>query len=141
MKAYGIYEISTDSVVLDLNGVQSVFPGAPKEVYSRPDGPIDILIGSSYRNLKPFGGEGSCKIGRLRLVQSHFGCGYILMGTQPEVPLYPVMSCNRAVVTLRIPEFFEAEELGVMPARSCKRCRGCKYHGRRRLWSNGWRIP
>ena len=38
----------------------------------------------------------------------------------------PTMSCNRAVVNMRIPEFFEAEELGVAPARSCKRCRGCK---------------
>ena len=38
----------------------------------------------------------------------------------------PFVHCNRAVVTLRIPEFFEAEELGVAPAKSCKRCRGCK---------------
>ena len=29
-------------------------------------------------------------------------------------------------MNLKIPEFFEAEELGVAPARSCKRCRGCK---------------
>ena len=29
-------------------------------------------------------------------------------------------------MSLRIPEFFEAEELGVTPARSCRRCRGCK---------------
>ena len=61
LKAYGIDEISTDSVVLDLDGVKSVFPGAPRDVYDRPDGPIDILIGSSYRNLQPFGGDGSCK--------------------------------------------------------------------------------
>ena len=40
--------------------------------------------------------------------------------------MIPTVSCNRAVVSLRIPEFFEAEELGVAPARSCKRCRGCR---------------
>ena len=34
--------------------------------------------------------------------------------------------CNRAVASLKIPEFFEAEEMGVMPAKSCKRCRGCR---------------
>ena len=43
-----------------------------------------------------------------------------------EVPEVPTVSCNRAIATLKIPESFEAEELGVAPARSCKRCRGCK---------------
>ena len=104
-----------------------------------------------YRNLQPFGGDGSFTRGRLRLVQSHFGCGFILTGSHPSIvsrenvisnyaktlancvrladgeePSFPVMSCNRAVATLRIPEFFEAEELGVAPSKACKRCRGCK---------------
>ena len=37
-----------------------------------------------------------------------------------------IRNCNRAIATLRLPEFFESEDLGVAPARSCKRCRGCK---------------
>ena len=53
VQAFGIDVISEDSVSLDLSGVKSVFPGAPKEVYNRPDGAIDILIGSAYRNLQP----------------------------------------------------------------------------------------
>ena len=36
------------------------------------------------------------------------------------------MVCNRAVASLKIPEFFETEEMGVAPSKSCKRCRGCK---------------
>ena len=89
--------------------------------------------------------------GRLRLVKSLFECGFILTGRHSSIgarenvltehaktlvncaqvdaskmPVVPVMSCNRAVTSLRIPEFFEAEELGVAPTRSCKRCRGCK---------------
>ena len=38
----------------------------------------------------------------------------------------PVVSCNRAVTTLKLPEFFESEEQGVTPGRSCRRCRNCK---------------
>ena len=151
VQAFGIDVISEDSVSLDLSGVKSVFPGAPKEVYNRPDGAIDILIGSAYRNLQPYGGEGTFTVGRLRLVHSMFGCGFILTGThksivtrenvvsrhaktlanctvvQPwEEVTVPTVSCNRAVMGLKIPEFFEAEELGVAPARSCKKCRGCR---------------
>ena len=104
-----------------------------------------------YKNLQPCGGENGFTRGRLRLVKSLFGCGYILTGTHPLIverentvtsfaktlvncaiqtgdldeALLPVVTCNRAVATLRVPEFFDAEDLGVAPARSCKRCRGC----------------
>ena len=85
IKAYGIDAISEDSVVLDLSGVKSIFPGAPKEVYERPSGPIDILIGSAYRNIQPYGGEDTFTKGRLRLVKSFFGCGFILTGTHLSI--------------------------------------------------------
>ena len=49
----------------------------------------------------------------------------VLMEPGDQIEL-PTVKCNRAVVTLKIPEFFEAEELGVAPPRSCRRCRGCK---------------
>ena len=41
--------------------------------------------------------------------------------------IIPRVSCNRAVMSLCMPEFFEAEELRVACVRSCRRCRGCKY--------------
>ena len=85
VQAFGIVQISDDSRAVDLHGVKTVFPGAPAEVYNRPQGPIDILIGSMLRNLQPFGGEGSFTRGRLRLVRSHFGCGYILTGTHASI--------------------------------------------------------
>ena len=151
MLAYGIDDISEDSTLLDLTRVKSVFPGAPAQVFERPDGTIDILIGSMYRNLQPYGGEDAYTQGRLRLVRSSFGCGFILTGTHPSLVAHenvvtryaktlancvltepgdqidmPTVMCNRAVATMRIPEFFEAEELGVAPPRSCRVCRGCK---------------
>ena len=85
VKAYGIDQISQDSVVLDLHGIRAVFPGAPRDVYDRPDGPIDLLIGSMYKNIQPYGGEDGFTRGRLRLVKSLFGCGYILTGTHPMI--------------------------------------------------------
>ena len=148
VQGYGIDASSEDSILLDLEGLRTIFPGAPRDVYNRPDGPIDILVGSMYRNLQPFVGGEEFTQGRLRLVRSHFGCGFILTGTHPlitarenvvtyyaktlancvlaadgDLPVVPVMTCNRAVETLKIPEFFEAEELGVSPAKACKKCR------------------
>ena len=138
--AYDIDMISEDSVTLDLTGVRGIFPGAPVEVFNRPDGPIDIIIGTMYRNLQPFGGEQSFTQGRLRLVKSIFGCGYILTGTHPSITsrenvlagysrilgnctllpgeeypttVVPSVHCNRAITTIKIPEFFESEELGI----------------------------
>ena len=55
-----VQAISKDSVILDLGGVKSVFPGAPMEAFDRLIGPIDMLIGLMYhRNLQPYGGEGA----------------------------------------------------------------------------------
>ena len=70
--------ISEETVVLNLDGVKAVFPGAPKEVYNRPSGSIDVLIGSMYMDIQPYGGDEGFTRGRLRLLKSQFGCGYIL---------------------------------------------------------------
>ena len=45
VQAYGIDDITEDAGKVDLDGVKSVFPEAPDEVYGRPEGRIDILIG------------------------------------------------------------------------------------------------
>ena len=55
IQAYGIDRISDDSRALDLRKIRSLFPNAPSEVFNRPDGDIDILIGSMYKNLHPYG--------------------------------------------------------------------------------------
>ena len=73
IQAYGIDQISEDSVIMDLDGVRSVFPGAPQDVYKRPSGPIDIFIGAMYTNIQPCGGEDGFTRGRLRLVKSRSG--------------------------------------------------------------------
>ena len=85
LQAFGIDQISEESQAVDLNGVRTVFPGAPKEVFDRPHGSIDLLVGSMYQNLLPYRGQGSFTRGRLRLMNSIFGCGYVLTGTHPSI--------------------------------------------------------
>ena len=152
IQAYGIDRISDDSRALDLRKIRSLFPNAPSEVFNRPDGDIDILIGSMYKNLHPYGGEESYTKGRLRLLRSKFGCGFVLSGTHVDiiaeentlcktakvlvnsVPALDddiheslnVVTCNRSVARPTVMEFLEAEELGIRAPRSCKRCQGCK---------------
>ena len=84
VRAFGIDQITDDTRSLDLSGVKQVFLGAHLEVFRRPSGAIDILIGSMYKNIQPYGGEEGYSRGRLRLVKSIFGCGFILSGTHPE---------------------------------------------------------
>jgi len=78
LQAFGIDQITDDSQVVDLSGVRKVFPGAPKKVFDRPQGPIDILIGSMFMDVQPYDGDEGFTRGRLRLLKSIFGCGYIL---------------------------------------------------------------
>ena len=137
VRAFGIDQITDDTRSLDLSGVRQVFPGAPSEVFLRPSGAIDILIGSMYKNIQPYGGEEGYSRGRLRLVKSIFGCGFILSGTHPsittlenkitsyaktlvncamfekpkDVQEVPTMSCHRAVFSFKIPEFSKPRTL------------------------------
>jgi len=72
VRAFGIEQITDDSTQLDLSGVQKVFPGAPREVFNRPTGPIDILIGPMYMDIQPYGGDneftrGDCVLSRASL--------------------------------------------------------------------------
>ena len=152
IQAYGIDRISDHARAVDLRQIKSIFPNAPSEAFDRPTGDIDILIGSMYKNLHQYGGEEDYTKGRLRLLRSHFGGGFVLSGTHADIiteentlcrsakilvnaapastedldQANAVVVCNRSVVRPILPGFLEAEELGVRAPKSCKRCQGCK---------------
>ena len=88
-----------------------------------------------YRNLQPFGEGEQLTQGWLKLVRSNFRCRFILTGTHPsitarenvvtehaktlancvravtgEVPVLPVMTCNRAIAMLKILEFLRQKK-------------------------------
>ena len=111
IRAFGIDQITDDSRQVDLTGVRKVFPGAPLEVYQRPSGPIDILLGSMYMNIQPYGGDDGFTRGRLRLVKSLFGCGYILTGTHPSISVAEnsLTACAKTLVNCVMVEKNEEE--------------------------------
>ena len=58
-----------------------------QEVWTRPKGKVDILLGANYRALQPAGGlerDGYQREG-LRLSESKFGCGWVLSGTHISI--------------------------------------------------------
>ena len=66
--------------------MKHLFPQAPPEVWDRPSGPVDLLIGLDHRELQPAGGlaRDGCAVGSLRLSESRFGCGFIVSGSHPS---------------------------------------------------------
>ena len=138
---------------VDLNPIKHIFPQAPLEVWDRPQGPVDILLGLDNRHLQPAGGleRDGCAVGGLRLSESRFGCGWVVSGTHPSIrksehkitPAAKTMMTSISLDTdlsvhddvpvvkthftkfLSTPEFFQAEDLGVAPLRSCNNCQKC----------------
>jgi len=51
LQAFGFDMITDETQTEDLNKVQTMFPDAPREVFERPDGPIDILVESMYKKI------------------------------------------------------------------------------------------
>ena len=85
--------------------------------------------------------------GMFRLVRSMFGCGFILTGTHPAIAAFenvlcdhakevvnhatlvmdtvPMVTWNMAVACLKLPEFFETEEMGISMPKTCRGCWEC----------------
>ena len=74
---------------MDLTRIKYLFPKVPQDVWDRPSGPVDLLIGLDNRSLQPAGGlaRDGCAVGDLRLTESRFGCGWVLSGTHPDITL------------------------------------------------------
>ena len=142
--------ITKVSRIPDLSRLKGLFPGAPDEAFKIPAGQVDLLIGNNHRSIQPKGAE---EVGELRMVESRFGVGKILTGTDPNIGLgghctsHSVTLMRDMVINLpetasvfhaqlKLPSFFEAEELGAAPRPhcvSCKKkldnCQECSYMG------------
>ena len=150
LEAFGIDIITEVECLPDLSNLKHLFPGVPNKVFHTPTGPADILIGSNYRSLQP---HSSKEVGHLRMVLTKFGAGQILTGTDPRIgegghsQTYLAKVMKSAVsapppgvkvlyMAIKLPSFFEAEELGVAPQPHCeacakklKGCGDCSYRG------------
>ena len=121
----------------DLSPLLPLLDGVPVEVLDRPKGQVDILLGLCSSSLHAWTVR---EWGNLRLMESRFGCGWILRGSHellkfPSTSLRPVWSAeDQAMLTAvdKPPEkysvfhgstglaydqgFSELNELGTTPA-------------------------
>ena len=136
--------------VPSLANYKDLFPGAPAAAFRIPTGEVDLLVGQNYQSIQPKGAE---EVGDLRLVDSKFGCGKILTGTHSNLgegghcmnhaarmmkDVSAALPSKASVChgMIKLPSFFEAEELGTMPqpyCEGCKKkvsnCKDCSYRG------------
>ena len=149
MEAYGMDEITGDVESVNSDGVVHHFPVIPSDDLKRPSGKVDLLCGINQAALHSTSGENP--VGNLRLLKSRFGSGWLLDGSHPKIKSSAI-KLNKAVHLLKtcslgprvwqdekiktvnfaknklakVPDFFEAEELGTVVPKRCLRCSGCK---------------
>ena len=89
--AYSIEIITAPTEEADLKPALEVFPEV-KDLCNilRPTGNVDLLLGIQDANLHPYLAKPNkhC-VGKLRLLTSRFGSGYLLDGSHPEIKVIP----------------------------------------------------
>ena len=144
--ALGLDTVTTLPRDPDLSPLEPLLEGIPKEVMERPQGRVDVLLGLHSSILH---GRLSKEWGNLRLLQSRFGCGWVLRRCHeflqfphdilPATLSAEAQAMSQAIVTSEeshhtfhiastissLDRFHELEELGTTPAPVCVRCEGC----------------
>ena len=101
---------------------------------------VDILVGLNYNEIHP-----DCelvdrdKVGGLTVLKSNFGCGWIVGGHHRQITDSCEISPEAAVARIAkvqiipqpslTPEFWESENMGVLPPPRCDTCLGCMKTG------------
>ena len=132
--------ISEGLLKVDMSGVKHLFSKSIQDqwtdISSRPTGSIDLLLGVDHLRLHPVDLE---RQENLRIVSSPFGKGLILAGSHPclkssnlrlsedvaAIRHYAHASVNRVSIQ-PIYDYFESDNMGVVPPRRCGNCRNCK---------------
>ena len=122
----------------NMSGVKHFFPKPIQDqwecISSRPTGSIDLLIGLDFLSIHPVDVE---RHDSLRVVSSPFEQGLILAGFHPSLKSSrPKLSKDVAAIrhsaTINfasikpVYEYFESDNMGVIPPRRCGNCRNCK---------------
>ena len=84
--AYSIDTITAPTVHVDVRPALKVFPEVNFHDISRPEGDVDLLLGIQDADLHPIlANPTKHRVGKLRLLTSKFGSGYLLDGAHPEI--------------------------------------------------------
>jgi hypothetical protein len=153
VKAFGLDSISGELPSIKLDGIKEVQRNWGK--MARPDGDIEVLIGSEVAHLHPVHSE---TVGNMVIKKSIFGTGWVLNGGHDKIVCGPVefdgnvqvirsgfYRSNKISITytqevnintveeykfgMTEKEFMRAESLGCEPPRRCQDCWGCKQCG------------
>ena len=142
--------ILDNEIAVDTSEVKHLFSETIQERWKlyeeRPKGEIDLLIGENVCGLHPVTME---TVGHLKIKSSIFGSGHVLSGFHPDIhsqtirwsedvqhirnfapgSTYTKNVPNAVVNRISIKpmrDFFEQENLGIMPPRRCGNCLNCK---------------
>ena len=145
---FGLDTIMDPPDTVDLLPVRHLFPHVPTNVFQKlPQKRIDILVGLNFLSLHPDGGQGRNSIGNLKALHSRFSQGWLIAGTHPDLQSCSPKLSSSAVSIARIcrveikpvfnieswinvkpqysVDFWEAENMGVLPPKRCCRCMQC----------------
>ena len=88
---YGIDNIMEPDEPINLSKVRCLFPHVPDIAFKTlPRKRIDILMGLNYNSLHPCGGNGIDAVGNLKVLQSKFGCGWVIGGSHKDLRVSPL---------------------------------------------------
>ena len=145
---FGVEEIIDSPDAVNLKPVRHLFPHVPDDVFDElPKKPIDLLIGLNFFSLHPDGGQGINSAGNLRVLHSKFAKGWLVAGSHPYLQFSSPNFSTSALSIARVcrvdvkPEFsiksninfkpqysrnfWESENMGVLPPKRCCRCMTC----------------
>ena len=139
VKALRVECISDKLEKVDVSGLKHIFSASIQDQWShaasRPLGATDLLLGVDYLSLHPVDCE---RQGNIRIHSSIFGNGLILGGSHPcikskalkfsnevsSITHHANASVNRVSIQ-PIYEYFEADNMGIVPPKRCGNCRNC----------------
>ena len=147
VRAFGVEKISGIVNTVVISGVRHFFSKEVQEKWDwlaeRPEGDIELLIGSEMAGLHPDTLE---KVGDLKVMKSQFGRGVLLTGRHPSISVESVYwpenvsairqgryqlrqagyVVNKQTVTIsQRRDFFVGEEMGVYCPKRCSKCKTC----------------
>lgn len=148
LKAVGMDAISANAPVVDVSNVPHIFSDIDVGDLVRPNGQIDMLVGSDYCELLP---QVIKTKGKLQLLRNSFG--YCLRGAHPLISTnvkevnHLTAVVNKAVVNLEhslvvvergenlkesLDKFFSLDNVGTECTPKCVRClcKGCPVNGK-----------
>ena len=95
--ALGMENITEDLEAVNITPAAKLFSSIAKSKLRRPVGQVDLLIGIHIAEIHPLVADAKKhKVGKLRLLTSQFGTGFLLNGTHESITPHGGRLCHLA---------------------------------------------